>query len=258
MQARLVRWRGRLLLAITLLALAGLGFKIWRVYDRIQLVRQDARSIQMLARSQRDPALIAALGAQLAKTRGDTAALRAEAGMFLPITRYLGWVPVYGADLAAAEPLLDAAVDLSAAADDAFVAFGQLLIAPTDGAMAAGRLRERVAAARPQIDSALAALDRGAAAWSQIDIDTLSPRLRGQLAPIAQMLPLARLGRLGVHLIGDIVHRRRVLHIDRRMPAVVERQNADRADKPAGGAQLVGVLRQQQVFGRRIRAKQAW
>ena len=134
-QARLGRRRGLLLLAIALVALSGLGVKIWRVYDRIQLVRQDARAIQALARSQRDQAMIDALGAQLAKARGDTAALRAEAGMFLPITRYLAWVPMYGGDLAAAGPLLDAMVDLSAAADDAFAAFGRLLIAPTNGAL---------------------------------------------------------------------------------------------------------------------------
>jgi hypothetical protein len=92
--ARLVRRRGRLLLALALLALAALGYRCWRVYDRAQLVRADLRAIQASAGAQRDRAMLDSLGARLAKMRGDTAALRAEAGLFLPVTRYLGWAPV--------------------------------------------------------------------------------------------------------------------------------------------------------------------
>ena len=199
-----VRRRGVLILALVVLALALLGFKTWRVYDRTQLVRQDVAAIQALARAPRDLALVDTLGAQLTKTRSDVAALRAEAGMFLPITRYLGWVPVYGGDLAAAKPLLDAAVDLSAAADDAFAAFGPLL-ATAAGTPSSAQIYSRIVAAGPQIDRANAALDRGAAAWSQVDLTTLSPALHDQLTPVAQMLPLARLGLALAPLLPDVL-----------------------------------------------------
>jgi hypothetical protein len=186
--------------------LAALGYRCWRVYDRALLVRADLRAIQAATGAQRDRAMLASLGALLAKTRGDTAALHAEAGLFLPITRYLGWVPVYGADLVAAEPLLDAAVDLSAAADDAFVAFGPLLAADGSSPLTSAQIQSRIVAARPQIDSAGAAIERALPAWSQIQIDGLSPALRGQLRPVDQALPLLRLG----------------LHLAPRLPSIVE------------------------------------
>ncbi len=179
--------------AVLLLIAALLSAKLWFVYQRAQAVRADVRAIQSLAGTPITPAAAAQLGPLLAQARADTAALRAEAGLLLPATRWLGWLPRYGGELAASAPLLDAAAELSAAADDAFQAFGPLLV-PADSAPLDGpRLQARLDAAGPQIGQARAALGRAAAAWSQIDLATFQPATAKQLRPIEQALPVARL-----------------------------------------------------------------
>src|SRR4051812_8725698 len=74
LRARLARRRVQQLLAIVLFVLGALGYKGWRVYDRLQLVRADLRAIQAAAGAQRDSATLESLGVLLAKTRSDTAA----------------------------------------------------------------------------------------------------------------------------------------------------------------------------------------
>jgi hypothetical protein len=192
--ARPIRLRRRLLLAITLVALVALGYQCWRAYDRAQLVRADLRALQAVAGTQRDRAMLSSLGVLLAKTRGDTAALRAEAGMFLPITHYFGWVPVYGADLVAAEPLLDTAADLARAADESFRALSPIVLDRKADRPIGVAMMQQLIAARPQIAAARQATDRAAAAWAGIQLDALDPALRGQLLPIAGMLAALRDG----------------------------------------------------------------
>lgn len=183
----------RLGLALLLALVLALAVKGWLIYNRAQALRADVRALQSQARAPLDQAAAAQLGPLLAKTRADTAALRAEAALFLPITPWLGWVPRYGGELAAAGPLLDAGVDLSAAADDAFTVFGPLLPAPGAAPLDGARLRERITSAGPQFEQARAALARAAHTWMQIDFATLQPATAEPLRRIDQALPLVRL-----------------------------------------------------------------
>lgn len=185
------RWL--IIVMVALLLSAGLITKGWLIYGKAQAVRADARALQGLAQGPFDRAAAERLGPLLAQTRTDTSALRAEAALLLPITPYLGWVPRYGGELAASGPLLDASVELSAAADDAFTVFGPLL-APADSAPLTGpRLQAQLDAERLAYEHARTSLARAADTWAQIDMATLSPATARQLQPIDQSLPFGRL-----------------------------------------------------------------
>ncbi|MBK9713244.1 MAG: DUF4012 domain-containing protein [Kouleothrix sp.] len=188
----LLRRGGLLIALVVVVALAGLAVKGWRIYGRAQALRGDVRALESLARGAPDRAALTALGPQLATTRADAAALRAEAAPLLPLTRYLGWLPRYGGDVAAAQPLLDAAAGASAAADDAFAALAPLLAA--DSAPDGAQLARQILAARPQIESANAAIGRAVTAWDHVPIDMLSPSLQGQVRRAGELLPLMRDG----------------------------------------------------------------
>lgn len=187
------RSRAAIVAAFVLLALAAIAVKGWRVYGGAQTVREDLRAIQAAAGAGMDGPAIARLGELLAKTRADTAALREEAAPLLQLTPYLGWVPVYGGDLAAAGPIVEAGAELTAAADEAFAALAPLLEEQGLSGISGARLRDRLAASAPQVEAARAALGRAAERWAQVPVDSLSPALRGQAARVDRALPLARL-----------------------------------------------------------------
>lgn len=188
------RARGRgALVALLLLALLALaGFKGWRLYAAARAFREDARAIEAQARAGMSRESLAQLGPRLAQARADAMALRGEAAPLLPLAPYLGWVPTYGGDIAAARPLLDAAVEATDAASRAFEVMAPLL--PADGAESSLPLAARLVAARPQIEEAHAAIRRAAEAWKQVPIDTLSPSLRSQARQVDQLLPLMQGG----------------------------------------------------------------
>jgi hypothetical protein len=118
-RAARVGWRWAGLALLLLAALAGLAG--WRIYARAQALRADVAELEQFA-AQPSLAGFGGLGPLLARTRADALTLRDTAAPVLPIARRLGWLPVYGPDLAAAAPVLDLAADLAAAGDDAYAA----------------------------------------------------------------------------------------------------------------------------------------
>jgi hypothetical protein len=192
LRVALVRHRGRLLAITILLALAVLGVKGWRLYVLAQALRADARALEVAAKP--DAPALASLGQLLAKTHDDALALQAEAAPLFPIARRLGWVPVYGPNLAAAEPLLDLAVGLSGAADDSFAALAPLIL-DRDPALPIGvALATRLTAARPQLESARGSLARALEAWQRIPVDRLAAPLRDPLRRVEPLLAPAQDG----------------------------------------------------------------
>src|SRR5207253_8951023 len=89
----------------TMLPLAQAGIELAPIVPNFL---QDIEALEMVAQAKPNAANFASFGPLLTKTRGDAAALRAAAAPLFPVARQLGWVPTYGPDLAAAEPLLDA------------------------------------------------------------------------------------------------------------------------------------------------------
>ena len=189
-----MRRRGRIVIILVAVALALLGLKGWQLYSGVRAVRDDLRSLATLAQSQPNRSTLSSLGPLLAKARDDTATLRAEAGPLLPLSRYLGWVPVYGADLVAAPPLLDLAVDLTSAADQSYQALAPLLLDRDRAEPINQGMVVRLVQARPQIERARAALHDAAETWRRIPIDTLSPQLRDPLERAMDALPIAQDG----------------------------------------------------------------
>jgi hypothetical protein len=230
------RWRGLLLLSIVAAALALAGFKGWRLYQRAQALRVDLRSIQALAPSKPDRRTLAALGPLLSQTRADTAALHDEAAPLLPLTRYLGWVPTYGADLVAAQPLLDAGVELTVAADEALQGLAPLLAGAAGGAPVAQTLSVRLAQTSAPLTRAAAALDRGAQDLKQVPNDTLSPPLRAGLTRVATLLPIAQDG-LGLARVLPSL-----LGADGRREYLVLAQSTDELRATGGFISGAGVL----------------
>jgi hypothetical protein len=186
------RWRGRILVAVVLVVLVLASVKGWRIYTAAQALLADTRALAALARTQPRSAALADAGPLLAQTRADAAYLRAEAAPFFPLTRRLGWVPTIGGDLVAAEPLLDTAVALSSAADEGLAALAPL-VRESQGQPAQALLRELPAIA-PQLESAHRSAARAAEAWSLVQTERLSPRLRAQVQRLDMILPLAQAG----------------------------------------------------------------
>jgi Protein of unknown function (DUF4012) len=184
----------RLLLVLALIVVAVLSFKGWRLYSRAQALRQDVRELEAFAATKPDVAALASLGPLLSRTREDAIALHAEAAPLFPIARRLGWVPVYGADLVAAEPILDVATNLAITADEAITALSPVVYAHEPEKPFTVALTERLVAAQPRIEIARQAIARASAAWARIPIDTLPAQLSAQLKRVGLLLPLAQDG----------------------------------------------------------------
>ncbi|HXV97020.1 MAG TPA: DUF4012 domain-containing protein [Anaerolineae bacterium] len=110
---------------------------------------------------------------------------------FLPLTPYLGWLPVYGGDLQASPYLLAAGRDLSRAGAILFDDFSPAL---QPNARQSGPLPNFVASmteARAEIDQAEALLQQAQVNIGQVEIERLSPQVADRVAPLKQYLPQA-------------------------------------------------------------------
>jgi hypothetical protein len=189
------RWTLRLALFVLAALVAALAVKAYLVVQRAQELRAGVEQVAALAAqpalAEGDAALLAELGPAVARTRRDAAALRAEAAPLLPLADNLGWLPHYGPTLRAARPLLTAAAELSAAADEGFTALAPVLAARDSGRPLGPTVANELAAAHPRLVAARAALSRGTDAFEQVPVDALVEPLRPPLARLAALLPLA-------------------------------------------------------------------
>jgi hypothetical protein len=153
-------------LLLLLLVVIWLGWKGWRISTLAQALRDDAQALQQAASGSPDIDMLEDIQPLLANARQHATALRSEAALFLPLTRYMGWVPTYGADLVAAEPLLDVAAFSTTAAEESLTALLPLAqqIDRTPSLSEARILAEELEAARPQLEQAQAASEQALAA----------------------------------------------------------------------------------------------
>lgn len=187
----------RLWAALVLLLLAWVGWKGWRVYALTRSVHDELAQFDSLVKYPPDPALLQGAGSLLRDTRRDVAALTAEVKPFLWLGPLLGWAPLYGPDLAAAQPLLDLANGLADAADEAYQGAWPLwqVAESQAGRSALPQLIELAAKEQPHFAAAASSLDRALAARSAIDAGQLSPRNRRLIADrIDHYLPLLQDG----------------------------------------------------------------
>lgn len=188
----------RLILAViaTLLvaALAAGAWKGWRAARLGLALREDLRALEAVAEDGPGFDSIASLGPQLSAAREHAVSLRSETAVFLPVTRLLGWVPVYGADLEAAGPLLDLAAGLTTAADESYTALSPLLIDRDVRVPLTAAFVDRLVTERQRLASAREALGQASEAMGQIPLDRLSPWTRDRLRRVDDLLPLVEGG----------------------------------------------------------------
>jgi hypothetical protein len=186
----------KMCLVLFLLIGVWLGWKGWRIYTLGQAFRDDVQTLQQMARGNVNAETLADVQPLLASARQHATALRSEAAPFLPLTRQMGWVPTYGADLVAARPLLDVAIFSITAAEESLTALVPLAhhTTHTPSLSEALVLAEELEAARPQLEQARAASTQALAAWEQVPHTNLSPQLTRYTQHIEHLLPVLDAG----------------------------------------------------------------
>lgn len=179
-----------LLLLISACALPVL--KIVHIYLLAQALQRDVRTLEGFFQHP-DQTDIAQSIALLDQSRQHALSLRAEAAPFFPLLRRLDWLPVYGADLAAAEPLLDIAVRATTTAHELATA-----LMPDQQALASGQshtalLVDRLAAAQPTIIQSQQEFTSLLRIWEQLPHASFSPGLQYRVQQVDRLLPLARI-----------------------------------------------------------------
>ena len=154
------------------------------------LVRADLASLEALA--SRGTAGGPRPGEVVAQTHRDLKRVEAEFGPVLVGASRLGWVPRYGADLAAVPRLVRMGVLLSGAGERVLEPLQPLLDARRDvgGEVVVASLED----ARPRLEEALDVIRRARGVRESIPAEALSPQLARAVARLDGMLPLAEDG----------------------------------------------------------------
>jgi hypothetical protein len=164
----------------------------WQVYTLARELQHDVRALRALTAGPLDAAALEALDEQTSATHATAAELRASVEPLLPLLRRLEWVPAYGTDLAAVEPLLDVALHTSSAMQSSITVLVPLAdqLDTTDTVSEALALSVGLSAARPRLEEARAAATQAERAWAAVPVAQLGPRLRGQAEQVGPLLPL--------------------------------------------------------------------
>ncbi len=145
--------------------------------------------------------------------RDDVVTLQRQAGGLVRLTPALGWLPKVGGDLRAAPHLLIVADGLTEAGVLGCDALGPALVTlgetgtgePSDD-LSPEQMARLLAEKQPDLERALAAVNRAQDAWAQVDAESLSPWLAGKVTLLDRGLPLLRTGMeaamLAPHLMG--------------------------------------------------------
>jgi hypothetical protein len=203
----------KLVLAVALLALVALVALY--VVQTATVARsaltelQGLQAVDLASLTSLDPASLADMQGRFARLEADLDTIAAQAGPVLPLTRFLGWLPRFGAEAQAAPELLQLARGVATAGrasmDGAYVVAHALQGQPGQGS-ALARLAPALEQSQPSWQEAEAALAQVADARSQLDLSQLDPRIAGQLERLDSYLPLLQTGsalaRLAPALLG--------------------------------------------------------
>ena len=164
---------------LVLILLGGASLKAWRIYQKVQIVRNDIQELEAVARGPIDLDTIQAVGGLLSGTHADVDALSVEVRPLIGATHFLDWVPVVGGDLSMSKQLLDVAVGFTAAADETYQGI-QPVLGLLNGQKANANLSELSTSLlniQPQLTSAKNSLDEAVSARAGINVEQLSPTL---------------------------------------------------------------------------------
>lgn len=188
-------WLSFLLLFIMVLGLVSL--KGWRIYQRALPVYQDVTRLQELARGPVEIAILDKALPVLTALQEDLSAFKKEAQPVLGLCPRLGWVPIYGGDIASAPVLIELAEHLLNTSMLASRASRPLMnqLDSQDSSLDPARLTALLVRAQPQLKEAREELDRALAVRKTIPAQRLSPRLQALLTDqLDPVLPLAEDG----------------------------------------------------------------
>jgi hypothetical protein len=215
-------------LLIIVLAMAWLAVKAHRIYTVYQATAPHLANLQTLVSAgNANPTEldVAQLEDSLRGTATGLETMSDELRPFLPLTRYMGWVPTYGGDIQAAPYLLAAARDLSQAGTILLERFSPLLEHESYGM---SQVVTALAQGQADLDQAEGLLLQAEANLAAVDSQRLSPRMARRVAPLQEYLPLATSG-LGIskRLPG-------LLGSESRQTYLILTQNMDEI-RPSGG-----------------------
>ena len=191
----------KLTLVITLLLVIGLvTFKAWKIYKHGMLVYEQVTHLRAMTQAPLDIEDIKTAGPLLDSLQGDLAAFRQEAQSLLWLSPVLGWIPVYGGDLAHAPELSTLADHVVEASALTYEAAQPLLegLGSQDSSLDPGELTALLVQAQPGLGEAREALDQALAVRESIRAERLSPRLQGLL--VEDLDPLLKLADEGLSL----------------------------------------------------------
>jgi hypothetical protein len=169
-----------------------IGWKSWRVLSLYRVFKHDVVELQTLATGDEiSLELLVDVGPVLTQTRQDVVALRTHVAPFGWAGRMLGWLPIYGGDLANAEYLLDMAAGLVIAGDEGYRAAEPLLlsIVATGDRPDIPVMLATLEAAQPTFAIAQENVSQALTAYEQIDVASLSPKTKPLLEKIEPYLP---------------------------------------------------------------------
>jgi hypothetical protein len=227
-----------ILLGLLLLLLAFGGYKAQRVWRLARSLQSWLDELQAMADNSAEVEL-RDVGESLRGAHADLEALRSEVALFMPLTRYLGWVPVVGGDLRAAPALLDVALAVTEAGTTAFDGLEPLL------ELAEGeRSKEEPLAlvlqtltdARPNLETARGRLATALARRAEINDDALSARTASLVARLDRYLPLMQTALDGGRLAPDL------MGASGRQTYLILAQNNDELRATGGFISAVGTL----------------
>lgn len=189
--------RTKLAVGLLIVLLAAAGWLGWSAARAANHGRQAWAALNRLQAATESPSLeaVPALRADLAELEAHLRNTRQAARPFLWLAPRLGWLPRYGADVAATPALLDMGIELVTAGREVVDA-----LMPAAAAVAAGSGLDRLTELAPALKAAspqLAAAETHltAAETSRAAIaGPLDPRLAAQLGRLDRLLPMARMG----------------------------------------------------------------
>jgi hypothetical protein len=238
LKLRISSHRRVILLGVLVLLLAWGGYKAWRLWGLARSLQARLHEVQALVDDEAEVDLGQA-GANLRGAHADLHALRDEVALFMPLTRFLGWVPRVGGDLRAAPALLDVALGVTEAGTMAFDGVEPLL-ALVEGEEAGGEplalVLQTLSDARPDLESAQARLATALARRNEIDDAALSDYTADLLDRLDRYLPLVETALDGARLLPDL------LGASGQRAYLVMAQNDDELRATGGFISAVGTL----------------
>jgi hypothetical protein len=235
-----------LILVVFLLVAIVLGFgKACLVKDLLASTRDHLRVLEGMAEGSFPADLkeedLATMRDELSQAEADFRALKAELRPFLPLCRYLGWVPVVGQDIQAAPDLLEIAIKIAAAGGATFEGLQPLAGLLSKEKPTTEEIGEQIApilvAQRPKFVEAQSKLSEATQARAEIEKNRLSPRVAALVDRLDRYLPLLEFGLRGALLAPEL------LGASEQKSYLILAQNDDEIRATGGFISGVGLLR---------------